>query len=195
MGELEQAARRLVQENPDRPAWRAALANLLCEEDRLDEAREEFERLAESDFEEIPRDLDWMIAMTLLSDVCADLRDAERAERLYAKLEPYAAVNVVIGLAAVCLGSAASFLGKLAATMGRPDLAMEHFERALAVNAELQAPVCLARTQVDYARALGAGAHADELIAAAADAAERHGSGSVARKVAALRAQPQSSRV
>jgi hypothetical protein len=104
-------------------------------------------------------------------------------------------VNVVIGLAAVCLGSAASFLGKLAATMGRGDLAAEHFERALAVNADLRAPVCLARTQVDYARALGPGAQADELIAAAADAAERHGSGSVARKVAVLRAQPQSSRV
>ena len=189
-GELEQVARQMVAANPARPAWRAALANLLCEEGRLPEARREFERLAAHDFEDVPEDLDWMVAMSLLSEVCADLGDAERAGLLYARLEPYGAVNVVIGLAAVCLGSAASFLGKLAATMGRADLAAGHFERALADNAELQAPVCLARTQVDYARALYGGpgqARADELLAAAADAADRFGSGAVARKVAVLR--------
>ena len=190
MGELERAARQLVADNPGRPAWRAALANLLCEEGRLDEAQEEFDRLAAHDFEDVPKDLDWMIAMTLSSDVCADLEDAERAARLYDKLEPYAAVNVVIGLAAVCLGSAASFLGKLAATMGRADLAAEHFERALAANTALQAPVCLARTQVDYARAVGPGSQADELLEAAAETAVAVGSGSVARKVEALRTRP-----
>jgi DNA-binding SARP family transcriptional activator len=190
MGELEPAAQRLVAENPERPAWRAALANLLCEEGRLEEAREEFERLAAYDFDDVPKDLDWMIAMTLLSDVCADLGDAERAALLYDKLEPYADVNVVIGLAAVCLGSAASFLGKLADTMGRADLAAEHFERALVANTALLAPGCLARTQVDYARALGPGRRADELLDAAGQAAAQLGLGAVARKVAALGAQP-----
>ncbi len=154
MGELEHAARKLVEDNPGRPAWRAALAMLLCDEGRLSEAREEFERLALRDFEDVPKDLDWLIAMVLLSDVCADLGDRERAAVLYAKLEPYAAVNVVIGLAAVCLGSAERFLGKLAATMGRSADAERHFERALVANAALGAPGCLARTQVDYARAL-----------------------------------------
>ncbi len=192
MSEFEPAARRLVADNPERPAWRAALANLLCEEGRLEEAREEFERLAAHDFEDVPKDLDWMIAMTLLSDVCTDLGDAERAALLYAKLEPYAGVNVVIGLAAVCLGSAASFLGKLAATMGLVDRAGEHFERALAANTELLAPGCLARTQVDYARALGDDPRAAALLDAAGQAAEQLGLGSVARKVAALRTPPGS---
>lgn len=192
MGELEQAARQLVAENPERPAWRAALANLLCEEGRMEEAREEFERLAAHDFEDVPKDLDWMIAMTLLSDVCADLGDAERAALLYGKLEPYANVNVVIGLAAVCLGSAASFLGKLAATTGRLEQAAEHFERALAANTALLAPGCLARTQVDYARALGDDPRAGALLDQAGQAAAQLGLGAVARKVAALRAQPGS---
>ena len=186
MGELEPAARQMVEENPDRPAWRAGLATLLCEEGRLDEAREEFSRLAAGDFEDIPRDLDWMTAMVLLSDVCADLGDDERAALLYAKLEPYADVNVVIGLAAVCLGSAESFLGRLAGTMGRIDLAASHFERALPANAALGAPACVARTQVDYAAALGSGPRAQELLAAAARAAAELGLGAVARKVAAL---------
>ncbi|HET6867579.1 MAG TPA: AAA family ATPase [Solirubrobacteraceae bacterium] len=193
MGELEHATRQAVAENPARLAWRAALANMLCEEGRLEEAREEFERLAADDFEDVPKDLDWMIAMTLLSDVCADLGDAERAALLYERLEPYADVNVVIGLAAACLGSAAGFLGKLAATMGRADLAAEHFERALAANAALVAPACLARAQVDYARAIWSARPGDpraaELLEAAGAAAERHGLGAVARKVAALRAE------
>ena len=187
MGELEQAARQLVDDNPARPAWRAALATLLSEERRLSEAREEFERLATNDFDDVPKDLDWMIAMTLLSDVCADLGDGERAALLYAKLEPYAGVNVVIGLAAACLGSAASFLGNLAATMGRPDEARRHFERALEANAALGAPGCLARTQVDYARALGPGPRAEELLAEAERIAADLGLGAVARKVAEIR--------
>jgi tetratricopeptide (TPR) repeat protein len=137
-----------------------------------------------------------MIAMTLLSDVCADLGDAERAALLYGRLEPYANVNVVIGLAAVCLGSAAGFLGKLAATMGRTEEAAEHFERALAANAELQAPACLARTQLDYALLIGSANPGDpraaELAEAAADATDRLGLGAVARKASALRTQPRS---
>jgi tetratricopeptide (TPR) repeat protein len=196
MGELEQATRQAVAENPSRPAWRAALANMLCEEGRLEEAREEFERLAAHNFEDVPKDLDWMIAMTLLSDVCADLGDAERAALLYERLEPYADLNVVIGLAAACLGSAAGFLGKLAATMGHTERAVEHFERALAANAELHAPGCVARVEVDYARAIMSSGdrRAGELLRSAAQAAERHGLGAVARKVAALRAD-QTSRV
>jgi DNA-binding SARP family transcriptional activator/tetratricopeptide (TPR) repeat protein len=198
MAELEQATRQAVADNPGRPAWRAALANMLCEEGRFDEAREEFERLAAHDFEDVPKDLDWMIAMTLLSDVCADLEDAERAALLYERLAPYADLNVVIGLAAACLGSASGFLGKLAATMGRAELAAEHFEKAMAANHELQAPGCLARVQVDYARAIATLAPGDpragELLNAAAAAAERHGLGAVARKVAALRDE-QGSRV
>ena len=184
MGELEPAGRKMVEDNPARPAWRAALATLLCEDRRLAEARDEFDRLAVGDFEDVPKDLDWLIAMVLLSDVCADLGDGERAALLYAKLEPYADANVVIGLAAVCLGSAASVLGRLAATMGRADLAAEHFERALEANAALGAPACLARTQVDYARALGPGPRADELLAEAGRAASELGLGAVARKIA-----------
>jgi DNA-binding SARP family transcriptional activator/tetratricopeptide (TPR) repeat protein len=187
MGELERPARQLVVENPERPAWRAALANLLSEEGRLSEAREEFERLAAHEFDDVPQDLDWTIAIALISDVCADLEDAERAALLYAKLEPYAEANVVIGLAVVCLGSAASFLGKLAATMGRMDLAAEHFERALLANAELEAPGCLARTQVDYARALGSDPRAAELREVAGRTAAKLGLGTVARRVEALR--------
>ncbi len=70
--------------------------------------------------------------------------------------------------------------------MGRLDLATRHFERALAGNFALGAPACLARTQVDYARVLGPGPRAAELLAAAGRTAAELGLGAVARKVAAL---------
>jgi tetratricopeptide (TPR) repeat protein len=118
--------------------------------------------------------------------VCAALGDGRRAALLYAKLEPYAGMNVVIGLAAVCMGSTESFLGKLAATMGRRDDASAHFERALVANAALKAPVCLARTQLDYAQALGHGRRASELIEAAARTADELGLAALARTAAEL---------
>ena len=66
MAELEAAARDLVRPNPQRPAWRAALATLLCETGRIDEARPSSTRSRPRGFADIPRDGDWMVAMTLL---------------------------------------------------------------------------------------------------------------------------------
>ncbi len=187
MAELEQPARQLAGANPSRPAWRAALADLLLETGRTAEAQAEFEALATHDFDDVPQDGDWMTAITLLTDVCAGLGDTARAELLYQRLLPYAEANVVIGLAAVCLGSAAGFLGKLAATSGRDGAAAAHFEHALDANAALKAPVCLAHTQLDYARLLGRATRAVELIDAAARTAAELGLPWVARRAEQLR--------
>jgi DNA-binding SARP family transcriptional activator len=164
IAEFEEPARQLVEVNPHRPAWRAALATLLIEAEREDEARHEIDVIAAQGFEDIPQDGDWLIAITLLADTCADLEDSARAAQLYELLLPYRDVNVVIGLAAVCLGSAARYLGRLAIVMGRKQEAIDHFERALVANAALKAPVYLAHTQVDFARVLGSGRRARELL-------------------------------
>jgi DNA-binding SARP family transcriptional activator len=186
ISELEQAAREMVRTNPGRPAWRAALATLMLESGHIAEAQAEFELLAQAGFEQIPRDGDWMIAITLLSDVCVGLGDAPRAEHLYDLLLPYAGANVVIGLAAVCLGSAARILGKLAGTMGSEAQATAQFERALIANEQLKAPVALAHTQLDYAQLLGGGAAASKLVVAAARAGERLELPSVLRRASEL---------
>jgi len=87
----------------------------------------------------------------------------------------------------VCLGSAARFLGRLAGAMGRHDEAAEHFERALAGNEALGAPVHLAQTQLDFAELLGAAnPQAARLIAHAAETAERLGLPTVTRRAASL---------
>ena len=92
--------------------------------------------------------------MMLLADACTALGDKRRAGLLYELLAPYRSGNVVIGLAAVCMGSAARYLGRLATTIGDRD------------------------------RALGPGPEADRLIESAAATAQRLGLRSVAGRAA-----------
>ncbi len=186
MAELEPAARELLATNPHRPAWRAALLTLHWELGQRERAREEFE-IAIADFERAPRDGDWLIAAILLADAAAELGDRPRAQRFYELLSPYGEGNVVIGLAVVCLGSAARYLGRLALALGRREEALAHFERALEANAALRAPVYLAHSELDYARALEPGARRRELVEAAAARAERLSLPNVARRAAELR--------
>lgn len=188
IAELEQPARTLVGENPDRPAWRAALATLLWDTGRHEEARSEFELLSRGGFEDIPRDGDWMITTVLLAELCAELDDAARARKLYELLKPYASGNVVIGLAAVCQGAAGRYLGRLARTIREPELARMHLERALALNADMQARVHLAHTQLDYALVLGPGHEAERLISGAEETAAELGLALVSRRASGLRA-------
>ncbi len=171
MSELEEAARGMIAQNPDRPAWRAALADLLCETGRLVPARNELDLLASSNFADIPQDGDWMITITVLADVATELGDRERAQLLYDLLLPYQGANVVIGLGAVCHGAASRYLGRLATTTGQRDDAVRHLQHAIQANTALNAPVQLAHAQLDYACALGPGPEAQTLV----DAAERAG--------------------
>jgi tetratricopeptide (TPR) repeat protein len=187
MAELEPVARGVVADNPDRPAWRAGLAMLLRQDGRIEEAQEQLDIIAASKFEDIPRDGDWMTAVALISEVATALDDAERAAVLYEMLLPYAEQHVVVGLAAVCLGSVSRYLGGLAVTTGSQQEAAAHFEHALNANARLRAPVELAHTQLDYAGILGDKGRAEELIQAASRTAAELGLPAVAHRAAGLR--------
>jgi len=138
--------------------------------------------LAAGDFEDIPQDGDWITTVTLLSEVSVGLGDAPTAARLYDLLAPFAGLNVVIGLAALCLGSAARYLGRLAITLGDERAAAEHFEHALQANARLEAPLWLAHTQLDYGLALGRGARGRRMIEEAGEVAGRLGLTALARR-------------
>jgi class 3 adenylate cyclase len=133
-GRLEEALpaiREMGHRFPAIRAWRLTLASFLAELGSLDEARAEFEALAGRDFEDVPRDLQWLGAMTRLADTCAWLGDAERAEVLHAMLAPFAGQIVVVGRATSCQGPVDLYLGRLALTVGRSDQALAHFERAV----------------------------------------------------------------
>lgn len=188
MAELEGAARALVAQSPDRPAWRAALIVLLCETGRREEAAAELDQFAVNGFADIPLDGDWLITTTLLADAIVELGDTARARQLYELMLPYRGANVVIGLAAVCLGSTARYLGRLALTMGDRAAAREHLERALRANEALEAWVALAHTRLDWAMAAEQPAEGAALIAAAAEAASRLQLPAVAHRVEHLQA-------
>ena len=155
LAELETFLKGFVEQYPDIPIWRAALALLHGEADRLEESRSEFEQLAVADFTDLPRDLVWLISVAILSEVCAYLGDDARSAMLYDLLLPYAGRTVVVSAPViVCRGSASRNLGLLAATMRRWDEAQQHFEDALETNARMGARPWVAHTQRDYARML-----------------------------------------
>ncbi len=187
MGELEAAARDLVSGNPNRAAWRAGLATLLCENGRPEEAQSELDFLAREGFARIPRDGDWMVVAALTAGVAAGVGDAERAAALYELLLPFADTNVVIGLGAVCLGSTHRYLGRLALTMERHEDALEHLRAAVRANTALRATVELAHSQLDLADVLGCGSESRELVERAEAIAAERALPVVARRAAELR--------
>jgi DNA-binding SARP family transcriptional activator len=189
LAEVEPAVRGFIDLYPMLVAWRAALALMLVELGRPDEARVEFEGLAADG---LPRDANWLIGVTLLAEVCGALGDGERAAELFEALEPYAGRNVVVGRAATCNGAASRLLGILASAMRSWELAEGHFISALAMHERMGARPWVARTQLAYAEMLltrrkrGDKARARELLADAVLIADALGMGVVARRAREL---------
>jgi tetratricopeptide (TPR) repeat protein len=185
-GELVEQTVQLAGEQDSVAGWRAAAALALIESGREDEAREL--ALAE-DFQSIPWDQTWFIAMFLWADVCSRLRVLDRAGELYELLAPFsgqlAATNGV-----VVLGSVAWALGTLATTAERYEEAEGHFAAAAEIEARLGAPLFLARTHAGWARALIARGRPEDLERAqpmleqADEAAGRLGAEGITREVA-----------
>ncbi|MGI8863935.1 MAG: hypothetical protein ACR2JH_05960 [Solirubrobacteraceae bacterium] len=177
--ELEPGLLAFVEQYPAIPAWRCALALMFSESGRLPEARAQFDRLAGDRFEAITRDMFWLPAMGIVSQVCVNLGDSERADQLYELLSPFRDRNMMLGTVATSWGSAARTLGALAATAGRLEVAAHDYEDALQHNARFRANVWLAHTQHEYAALLAARgdpgdrSRAQELEAQALEAAER----------------------
>ena len=158
LAEVEGAVRGFIELYPAIPAWRAALSLLLVELGRPDEARAEFEKVAEGGFAAFPRDANWLIAITVTAEVCGALADPVHADELYTLLEPYAGRNVIVGRNATCNGSASRLLGVLASARGEYALAERHFEEAQQMHVSMGARPWHARTQVAYAEMLLRGA-------------------------------------
>ena len=95
-----------------------------------------------------------MASLTYLADACALVGDEALAAQLYPELAPLSGGNVVIGHGVACYGAADRYLGRLAATVGEHELAIEHFERALAVNRTIGATTWIAHTLYEYGRTL-----------------------------------------
>jgi len=79
------------------------------------------------------------------------------------------------------------FAGRLAAAIGRKREATQLFEQGLVSNSALRAPLCVARTELEYARVLGPGRRGQELVAAAERAGLRLGVDKLVRDAEQLR--------
>ena len=104
------------------PVFRAAFALASCEDGREADARRELRLLSANDFEGIPRDNVWLLAMALLSETAAHLQDAEAAEVLYRLFAPFDGRNVT-SPDAIFAGPVARYLGLLAAARGERESA------------------------------------------------------------------------
>jgi class 3 adenylate cyclase/tetratricopeptide (TPR) repeat protein len=155
--ELEGAVAGFVTLNPELPAWRAALAFLYSEIGGELEARNQFEVLAASGFDELRHDPLWTTSLALLSETCTVLGDKNRAVLLYELLKPLTGRNLFVGVTmsrVAFLGCASRNLGLLATTLERWIDAQQHFELALNMHSKMRARPWVARTQHDYAKML-----------------------------------------
>jgi hypothetical protein len=151
--ELETATRRVADSAPAMPAWRVGLARVYCELHREAEARREFERLARRDFADIQRVDTWLLAISLLGEVCSYLGDSDRAGKLYELLAPHADQNVV-SMHAIYAGPVSRYLGLLATTRSDWETASGHFAAAARASLQQGARPALARIRMDEAAML-----------------------------------------
>ena len=159
LGELE---RRVTDATTNHPMFQCCLALLFCESDRFDEARVVFERLAATDFDALPVDNAWMLAMPSCAMVAARLGDRRGASVLYGLLAPYS--DQFVFAYGGAWGALAHYLGLLATTLDRFDEAEARFAAAAATHERIGAPAWLARTRCEWAAMLlrrGEPGHAD----------------------------------
>jgi DNA-binding CsgD family transcriptional regulator len=150
-------AMRILGADPSRVGpWRPGFAAVLAELGMEEEARRELAEVAERGLESHRASL-WLATLTYLTDAAAALGDERMAAIVYPELEPFAGTNVMIGHLVACYGSADRYLGMLAATLGEPERAEAHFERAMRMNREMGASTWLAHTAYQYGRLLSGG--------------------------------------
>jgi DNA-binding SARP family transcriptional activator len=170
--ETEALITHAVEKHPTYPVWRCVQADLYAQLGREEEARTVFNGFAATNFTGLPFNEEWLVGMTLLSDVCATLRDTTHALTLYRSLLPYARLHAV-GQTEFSLGAIARALGNLATTAGHFDQAATQFETAIQLNGRIGARPWVAHAQHDYARMLqyrnaaGDQEHANKLLIAA----------------------------
>jgi tetratricopeptide (TPR) repeat protein len=152
--ELEPVVTGMVEQYPLLPAWRTGLVYLYSMLERPDEVRAQLDILAADDFEALPRDANWSVAVAILIASCAYIGDARRAARLYEMLDPYSDSYTVAGSPALVVGSNELFLALAAATAGRWDTADEHFSRAVEGNTRSGNRPWLVHGNWEYARLL-----------------------------------------
>lgn len=120
---------------------------------RSDDAAMIVQRLAARGCAAVPRNDEWLLALTTLADAAAEIEERSAAAELYLVLLPYEE-RAAVSPPDMCSGAVGRALGRLAAVLGREDEARGHFERALVLNHQLRARPWVARTRYELGRLL-----------------------------------------
>ena len=191
-GEFDLSYVRARIDSPAGRSYRAYLALCLAELGDDEAARALLTEAAADGFERMPRDANLLIGLAQLAEACAALGDGERAAAAVVLLEPFADRMVSCVRATGLVGSAARPLGRALAAAGRTGDAVDALEAAIATDRARGGVPFAARAQRDLAEVLLARgapddrARARELLAQAAEAADRLGLAEPARRARAL---------
>jgi DNA-binding winged helix-turn-helix (wHTH) protein/tetratricopeptide (TPR) repeat protein len=130
--------------------WRVLHSYALSHAGNTTAAEAEYRSLKGRGFN-LPDDLNWMVSMAWLAELCHRFRDGDAAQLFYERLTPYAERLVVVGYAGIaCLGSVHRYLGLLASTLGRAPEARGHFDAAVEINRRASATLPLVHSLRDY---------------------------------------------
>jgi AAA ATPase domain len=188
--EVEASLRAAADEFVWYPLYRGALACLLLDLGRADEARASISDLVRTGFE-FPHDNEWLLAACHFAQACAGIDDTAAAAVLLEQLLPLQG-NHAIGHAEGSLGNVDRYIGLLERCLGELDSAERHFESAIAANGLMGARPWVGHTQHDLAELLmardgpGDRVRAAELLRKAGATCESVGMPALGAKVATL---------
>lgn len=154
IAELSPEAGALATRYSFMPVWQCVRALVALRRDDLDTARSVVHDLAADGFAQLRQDASWMLAATLLAEVCAGVGDLETAPRLFGTLAPYAGRWAVTASGSVCLCPVSRPLALLAATTGGADAAERHFADAHGQAQAASAVTLVARLERERASLL-----------------------------------------
>ena len=130
----------------------------------------DFEAAVADGLATLPRDVNWLAALSSAVEACVLLKDTDRARELKTLLEPYAARMVVAARGAGHAGSVADFAARVAALCG--DSARDQLFADAACRDEHAGATALVvrdlRRRGESLRAAGQNDPAEELLRAAA---------------------------
>ena len=158
LAELEAPLRALSDAHPGMVALRCALAALLAQAGREEEARGELEHLTAAGLDGLPLDNTHIVMLALLAEVASELEDVAAAAALRGWLEPYAG-RWIVSPGAAALWPVERSLGRLAGAGGDVESALAHLAAARLQGERLHAPPTVALTKLDEARLLAARGH------------------------------------
>jgi hypothetical protein len=118
------------------------------------QARALLDGLSRGGIDSIMPSSSWLLALHAIIELAAELNDTQNAQAAYEALLPYADLPIMASLAVVCFGSAHRPLAIAALTCGKIDLAIDHFEAAVAANERLGHRPAAIQAQAELALAL-----------------------------------------